>query len=144
MTTRQPHEERSPVGPFACPTWTVNGQCVCAGGIDCLVHLPGAQACAAVWSDIPQLGAASFACRCPGSAGRRSGQLRLHRVGGLHVQCVCMRWMPFPGSNLAPNRHADRGIRNLQLEGAIPQIVLMGLSDSDVVVGQACRLIGMF
>ena len=25
----------------------------------------------------------------------------------------------------------------------MPQIVLMGLSDSDVVVGQACRLIGM-
>lgn len=32
---------------------------------------------------------------------------------------------------------------SLQLEGAIPLIVLMGLSDSDVVVGQACQLIGM-
>ena len=44
--------------------------------------------------------------------------------------------------NTALRRHADCASWNLQLEGAIPQIVLMGLSDSDVVVGQACRLIG--
>lgn len=29
-----------------------------------------------------------------------------------------------------------------QLEGAIPQLVLMGLTDNEVVVEQACKVIG--
>jgi hypothetical protein len=39
-------------------------------------------------------------------------------------------------------RQSKRATCNPQLDGAIQQIVLMGLSESDVVVGQACRLIG--
>ncbi len=65
---------------------------------------------------------ASVGCTCDISACMAAVSQRIHAV--LH-------------------KHVDGESWNMQLEGAIPQIVLMGLSDSDVVVGQACRLIGM-